>query len=167
MSFLTYQEAKAKLRILIPGPYRPKHALDRLEKLRDCLIEKGFLQTKLVKDFPDDMMYSPDPDEHFTLKSQKRIKEWAHVPIFVFFKGGDNQGVTVELTYTCTTLSHKQSCCATFFEGKWENYSTQVRGSVKLTNRISHEDFRGDTELCELSRGHAMKMLDRLYYFLG
>jgi hypothetical protein len=124
------------------------------------------LQTKLVKDFPDDMMYSPDPDEHFTLKSQKRIKEWAHVPIFVFLKGKDNQGVTVELTYTCATLFHKQSYCATFFEGKWESYSSQVRGSVKLTNRISHEDFQNDIDLCELSRGHAMKMLDRLYYFL-
>jgi hypothetical protein len=158
---------KQRLRILILGPYAPKYASRKLETLQKCLIDKGFSQTRLVKDFSDTVIYSQDPDEHFVLKSQKIIREWAHVPIFVFLKDVDNQGVTVELTYTCLTLMDKQSCCATFFEGRWENFSSLIRGQVKLTKRVSHMDFENEKELWELATGHALKMLDRLYYFLG
>lgn len=157
---------QGRLQILILGPYAPKRALERLEILQKCLIGKGFSQTSLVKDFSDKETYSQDPDEHFTLKSQKLIKEWAHVPIFIFLKDADNQGVTIELTYTCVTLTDKQSCCATFFEGDWENFSRLMRGQVKLTKRVSFSDFDNDADLCDLAGGHALKILDRLYYFL-
>jgi len=148
------------------GAYRPSNALKRLEKLRNCLIQRGFQITKLAKDLPNEIKYSEDMDEHYTIKSQKLIKDWAHIPVFVYFKNSDNTGVTAELIYTCQSLPEKQSYCAVFFEGKLEDFSSQVKGSIKITRKISYEIFNNDKELCNLAFGHSLKMLDRLFYYL-
>ena len=161
-----FKHRKQLLRILVLGAYRPRGASERLEKLRDCLIKRGYSSAKLAKDFPDTARYSDDVDEHFTIKSRKLIDEWADVPIFVFFKSADNQGVASEITYTCLRLHDKQSCCAVFFEGKLADYSTQIRGSIKITRQISYEVFKADEELCDLAAGHCLKILDRLFYFI-
>lgn len=161
-----FKHKKQLLRILILGAYKPRGALERLEDLRDCLIKRGFSSARLAKDFPDAARYSDDVDEHFTIKSRKLIDEWAHVPIFVFFKNADNQGVASEITYTCLQLHDKQSCCAVFFEDKLADFSSQIRGSIKITRQISYEIFKGNEELCELAAGHSLKMLDRLFYFI-
>lgn len=161
-----FKHKKQLLRILILGAYKPHRASERLEDLRDCLIKRAFKSTKLAKDFPDTTKYSDDVDEHFTIKSRMLIDEWAHVPLFVFLKNADNQGVASEITYTCLQLHDKQSCCAVFFEDKLANFSTQIKGSIKLTKQISYEIFRGDEELCDLAAGHSLKILDRLFYFI-
>ncbi len=166
MSVNEFKQNKQRLRILVLGAYRPKNASKKLERLRNCLIERGFKSTKLAKDFPDTISYSQDMDEHFTIKSRKLIDEWAHIPIFIFFKKADNQGVASEITYTCLQIGDKQSCCAVFFEEKLANFSTQIKGSIKITGQISYEIFRNDTELCDLAAGHALKILDKLYYFI-
>jgi hypothetical protein len=146
------------------GPYRPDAQLKRLEKLCKCLIERKFEMAKLVRDFPDDTKYSEDLDEHFTQKSREIMKNWAHVPIFVFLRKGDNLGVNTELTYTCTNLPDKGICAAVFFE-KGMNISSQVTGSIKIA-RISYESFREDKELCDLAFGHSLKVLDKLFYYI-
>jgi len=167
MSITNFIQGKQKLRILILGAYKPSKALKRLEKLRDCLIKKGFESAKLARDFPDDKQYSEDLDEHYTKKSRDLIANWAHVPIFIFFKKADNQGVATEIAYTCDTLQDKQSSCTAFFEGKLEDFSSQVKGSIKITKRVSYETFADDEELCNLAVGHSLKILDRLFYYLS
>lgn len=151
---------------MILGAYKPPDALKRLEKLRDCLVQREFEATRLAKDFPDEVKYSEDMDEHYTIKSRKLIRDWADVPIFVYFKNSDNTGVTTELVYTCQSLPEKQSCCAVFFEGKLEDFSSQVKGTIKITRKMSYEIFNSDDELCDLAFGHSLKMLDRLFYYL-
>jgi hypothetical protein len=172
MSINDFLEGKQKLRVLILGAYRPEMAERRLERLRECLISKGFKSTRLAKDFSDVKKDSQDLDEHFTLKSRKLVEDWADVPVFVFFKKAsflrraDNQGVASEITYTCLKVDKKQSCCAAFFEGKLEDFSSQVKGSVKIV-KISYETFRNDNDLCEMVAGHCLKTLDRLFYYLS
>jgi hypothetical protein len=166
MSLTDFQQCKQKLRILILGAYKPTKTLKRLEGLRDCLIARGFGSARLAKDFPDRIQYGQDSDEHFTIKSRKLIEDWAHVPIFVFFKKADNQGVSSEITHACLRLFEKQSCCVVFFECGLKGFSTQIKGSVKITKKISYETFSNDRDLCNLSAGHSLKMLDRLFYYL-
>ena len=161
-----FRQNKQKLRILILGAYRPESASKKLETLRNCLIKRGFKSTKLAKDFPETTFYSQDMDEHFTIKSRKLINEWAHVLVFVFLKNADNQGVASEITYTCLQLQDKQSLCAVFFEDKFANFSTQIKGSIKITKQISYEIFRNERELCDLAAGHSLKTLDKLFYFI-
>lgn len=148
------------------SPNPPDMAVQRLERLRQCLIKKGFEQTMLARDFVDTEMYSSDPDEHYTLKSRKLIEEWAHVPIFVFFKDADNQGVSAEITYTCIKLRDRQSYCVAFFEGRLDDFSTQIKGSIKITKKVSYMIFKGDLDLCNFAFGHCIKMLDKLFYYL-
>jgi hypothetical protein len=161
-----FRQAKQKLRILILGAYKPDKALKKLENLRDCLLKRGFKSAKLAKDFPDTTTYSQDMDEHYTIKSRKLIDDWAHVPIFVFFQKADNQGVASEITYTCLQLHDKQLSCAAFFENELAVFSTQIKGSIKITKQISYEIFKNDKELCDLAAGHSLKVLDRLFYII-
>ena len=124
--------------------------------------------TKLVKDFPDDVRYDEDEDVHFTMKSRVLIEHWAHVPIFVFFKDGENLGVGNELAYTCTKLVMKTSHSAVFLETDL-NVGSQIRGTLKLSARdqkLSYENFLNDKELCDLAFGHCRKKLDKLFYYL-
>jgi len=167
MSIIDFQLAKKRLKILILGAYKPSGALERLEKLQNCLIKRGFEMTKLAKDFPNRQKHSQDLDEHFTIKCRKLMRNWADVSIFVFFKEAENQGVTIEMAYACLKLDDKQSRCAVFFEHKLRDFSSQVTGTIKVTKRISYEVFKSDKELCNLASGHSLKILDRLFYYLG
>ncbi len=163
-SLYNITQNKKRLKILILGPYRPKKALERLEKLRDCLTKKGFSAARLVEDFPDTVRFSDDLDEHFTIKSRKLIEGWANIPIFVFFRRADNLGVNSELIYSCVSLPRKTACCAVFFETSLD-ISSQIKGSIKIA-KISYETFESHKELCNLAFGHSIKTLDRLFYYL-
>lgn len=165
MSITTLQQGKQRLRVLILGAYKPAEKLKKLENLRDCLIKRGFQMTRLAMDFPDKRKCDKDMDIHYTKKSRKLIRKWAHAPIFVFFKEADNLGVGNELAYACQSLQDKQSCCVVFLEGGID-IGSQVRGSIKIAKKISYEIFRSDRELCDLAFGHALKVLDRLFYYL-
>ncbi len=159
---MAINDKKRRLRILILGPYRPKSCLTKIESLKNYLKATGFENTKLVKDFPDYEKFSEDMDEHFTKKSRLCINTWTHVPIFIFFRKADNLGVNTELTYTCLNFPNKGKQAAVFFE-KGMDVSTQVLGSVKIA-KISYEIFENQKSLCELTSGHCLKILDRLYY---
>lgn len=160
-----YDLNKKKLKILVLGAYKPKKALERLKQLRDCMIRNGFESTRIAIDF-DTKKYSIDRDEHYTQKCRELIKNWADVPIFVFFKSADNSGVAVEIAYTSLKALDKQSCSAAFFEKKLENFSTQIKGTIKITKKISWETFKNDPELCKLAVGHSRNMVDRLFYYI-
>lgn len=166
MSITTLQQGKQRLRILILGAYKPVEKLKKLENLRDCLIKRGFQVTRLAMDFPDKRKYDKDMDVHYTKKSRRLIRKWAHVPILVFFNEANNLGVANELAYVCQSLLDKQSCCVVFFESGID-VGSQVRGSIKIAKKISYEIFKSDRELCDLAFGHALKVLDRLFYYLG
>lgn len=168
MSFPDLRDKKNKLKILILGAYRPPKMLQRLEKLRECLIEKHFLLARLVKDFPDNLRLDDDDDIHFNKKSHFLLEGWAHVPLFIFFLKGKNLGVGNELSYTWLRLPMKTSCSAVFLE-KNIDVGTMVRGSVKSAkrdNKLSFETFKDDKELCRVAFGHCRKVLDRLFYYI-
>jgi hypothetical protein len=155
-------QRKQRLHTLILGPYRPKACLRRLEALQSNLIAQGFEKSRLVKDFPDDEKLSSDLDEHFTKKSRLCLNTWAHVPIFVFYRDADNLGVNTELSFTCLNLPNKTNNSVVFFETGMD-ISSQIRGSIKIA-KISYETFNTDKELCALTLGHSLKVLDRLFY---
>lgn len=167
ISLFLLRDRKRKLKILILGAYRPRNMLKRLENLRDCLIKRGFKTTKLVKDIHTER-FDIDQDVHFTKKSRSLMKNWAHVPIFVFFIKGKNLGVGNELGYTCSKLSTKVTFATVFLE-KNLNVGSQIRGTIKLAKRdqkLSYERFDDDEDLCNLAFGHCRKKLDHLFYYL-
>ena len=116
------QNKKRISKVLILGPYRPIDSKTdekpsicerRLQRLKQFLQQKGFLNTFLVSDFPDE---SEVPRKaimvHFLKKSMHYIEHWADILIFVFLKDCDNSGVETELSFMVFKVTHKCICSA-------------------------------------------------------
>jgi len=142
------QEKKIK-KILVLGPYKPPLARERLERLRDCLLEHGYENAKIVEDFPDIPKYDEDPDKHFTLKSRDRIKNWADVLVFIFMREANNLGVWSELQFTLFSVKDKIHYSIELHE-RGVDLSSQTRGPLKISRMYSNE-FRSDRELFSLA----------------
>lgn len=93
------------------------------------------------------------------------MKNWAHLLIFVFFLNGENLGVANELDYTCLKLPMMTPYSLVLLETSL-NVGSQIRGTIKLAQnqKLSHEDFQSDMELCNMAFGHCRKELDHLFY---
>jgi hypothetical protein len=66
-----FERCKEKIVIVIFGSYEPPAELLRLQALRDILISRGYTQTKLVSDYPNDIVPPAvvDPTERVYVKS--------------------------------------------------------------------------------------------------
>ena len=144
-----FENKKKIQRVLILGPYKPKVAKERLVKLRDCLQSHGYEGARIIEDFPNIPKYDEDPDKHFTLKSQDKIRNWADILIFVFMRRADNLGVWAELQFTIDFVKDKLHYLVELHE-KRTVLSTQTRGPLKISRIFSYE-FYSDRQLCELS----------------
>ena len=147
--FRDFENKKKNLKILILGPYKPQSAEKRLIQFRDRLRSHGYDNAKTVKDFPDIPKYDEDPDKHFTLKSEDKIKNWSDALIFVFMCDANNLGVWAELQFTLYSVKEKIHYSVELHE-KGIDLSTQTRGRVKISRLYSYE-FRSDQQLCDLA----------------
>lgn len=121
-AFIPYSQVlankKAKLRILILGSYKKRvfngdeeSCEEKLITLKKELISRGFLNTKIVKDFMDEDDIPSDAtreiwDTHFEQKSFYHIKNWADVLLFIFFDGTNNLSVGRELAFLIHECKH-------------------------------------------------------------
>lgn len=145
-----FENKKKDTKTLILGPYKPQLAEKRLIKLRDCLRSHGYDNAKIVKgDFPDIPKYHKDPEIHFTLKSEDKIKNWADVLIFVFMREANNLGVWDELKFTTRDVKEKIHYSIELHEEGTET-SSRTRARLKISRMDSHE-FRSDRQLCDLA----------------
>lgn len=97
-----YERFKNSLLIIIFGSYTPKKTLERLEKLREYLISCGYTQTKLVKDYSDDII-PPTITKKVTRTYVKSIElcRLSDCNFFVATHKGRGKGWVNELTYCC------------------------------------------------------------------
>ncbi len=155
---------KALVPILILGAYRPPETtLLRLEKLRDCLKERGFNNVFLVKDYPDDPVYNQDENIHFTRKSQHLIRNWAEIILFVYFDA-DNSGVTSELQFTISSAPEKLRRSVILLQED-APISSLVKGSIKI-QKLDSETFFDDEDLCEQAEGYCTQFFDQILWKL-
>jgi len=145
-----FENKKKIQKVLILGPYKPQSAELRLVKLRDFMRSHGYDTARIVKDFPNSHKYHEDPDIHFTLKSQDKIRNWADVLIFVFMQKANNLGVWGELYFTINFVKHKIHY-SVFLHEEGTDLSTQTRGPLKISRMYSNE-FHNDRQLCEQAR---------------
>lgn len=162
--FELYEEKKRRARILILGAYRPKIALERLKKLRNCLRERGFNNTTLAMDHPDEPKLHDDPDVHIVLKSEHLIKNWADIIALIYFKA-NNVGVTSELKFITSTVPEKLHFSFVLIE-KSLQVSSLVRGQIKMYRLLS-DTFSDDEELCEQAEGYCTNILTSLFWSIG
>ena len=142
-----FEERKKRLKILVLGPYKPPSAKKRLVDLENCLQARGYSNAKRVEAFRNVPKYDEDPDKHYTLKSQDKIKNWAEVLIFVFMRKANNLGVWAELQFTIYFVKNKIRNSIELHE-EGTALSTQTRGPLKISRMISNE-FGNDRQLCD------------------
>lgn len=152
-----FENKKRNMKVLILGPYKPPSAKLKLVQFQKRLQDYGYATARLVDDFPDEPKYDPDPDIHFTVKSQDKIKNWAEVLIFVFLNDADNQGVSNELMFTCYLVREKTHYSIALYE-KGIQLSTQTKGPLKIS-RMNSSEFCTDRELCDRALGFCTKVV--------
>jgi hypothetical protein len=144
---------KRQSRVLILGAYRvrPEHSPkgdicnQRLLRLQSYLINKGFINTKLVRDFPDETSVPDEAfDIHFLKKSQYYIRTWADILLFVFFIEGDNKSVIREIGYMADMVPLK--CNRSVIVRDIQENLGIVRGDIK-GKRMLEYTFENEDEL--------------------
>jgi len=111
------ENSKRTSNVLILGPYRSIDTTRdeisnickrRLEKLKEFLIQKGFINTHLVSDFPDEEGVPRNAIRaHFLKKSMHYIELWADILLYIFLRECDNSGVETELSFMVFHVKHK------------------------------------------------------------
>ena len=144
----------AELNILILGAYRPENMYERLKTIRDCLKEKGFTNTYLVADFPDDInRFHDDDDIHWALKSNFLMNNF-DLNLFIFLANCDNSGPTDEFNYFCYEIGEFFRCIVSYEESHAGNISSRISAKIKnfkLRNIAVNEGE--DMVTCELVFG--------------
>ena len=90
------------------------------------------------------------------------MKNWAHVLVFVFLRGSDNQGVVAELTFASIKVTEKLNVSVVLLEKEAE-LSSLIKGPIKL-QRIDSDEFSNNKDLCELAVGYITNYVYVLYW---
>lgn len=162
--FKEFSDRKKSLKVLILGAYVPKDCEQRLVKLKECLFENGYKNARLVRDFSDMPSFHDVKPAHIVTKSKHYIKFWADVLLFVFFRNGRNEGVSVEFEFACSKVLEKLGVSVVLAE-KDLSLSSMILGSVEI-QQIKADIFIDDMELCEKLLGYLTNFTHRLYWYL-
>jgi len=166
------QKLKEKTNVLIFGAYStPKkvggqkkeiEAEERLKLLKSFLIGKGFVLTKLVKDWMDEEDVPKDQyDVHFLKKSFHYMENLADVLIFVFFEDCNNNSVCREWGHMIDSVSSKIGQSIVLRE-KQVDLGCLLKGDIK-THRIFEAEFSTNDELFDVAFSGCIGCLYRLH----
>ena len=134
--------------------------------LKDFLLENGYSQTRLVKNFYWPTKNQNESQSAFNLRKSEYWIPKADVPIFVFLPRVNNDGVGLELQYLCHN----------FYDMTWRSILGVSRTpSLKISSLISGliERWSGTTQQVFFTmnkqlqtgvRGALTNLLERLYY---
>lgn len=166
---LNILKLKGRLLLTVFGSY-DNEALIQLNRLKECLVKKGFARCRLVSDYPFPTKKSnEDNDQYFRRKSIYWLEK-SDSCIFVFLHDFNNEGVAYELKHTCDHLESKLTTCLVAIESKCVKYSTSlVRGSVTdlvKQRKINRRFFKGESQLCKFCSSAAISFMKELRYYL-
>jgi hypothetical protein len=162
-------ELKDRLLLTIFGSY-DKNALRKLRRLKQCLVQKGYMKSRLASDysFPRKRK-SEDRDEYLRRKSIYWLEN-SDACIFVFLDGVNNEGVDFELKHTCDHLESKLETCLVAVETRSSRYSTSlIRGmvtSLVQQRKLNRRFFANESQLCKFCSSAAIGFLKKCRFYL-
>jgi len=153
---------RQELHILILGAYRPENAKKRLDRLRTCLIERGYSNTCLVADYPDDDKSDEKQSVYWEGKSNELMLH-SDLNLFVFFANCRNEGVTDELAHFCSGVGKFSGCYVVFEDSYERDVSSRIRAKVErcILHNTTIKDG-DDAELCDATYAFAELVSGRL-----
>lgn len=143
------------------GSYRDGFK-DRLESMRDHLIQKKMMNCRLATDFDKPRRMPDEPIESYNLRKSEYWVTHADVFFFVFFDGTDNSSVAIELK---TTLSQIPESAWRTILAYQENVPSLVAGlGRRYSPEISMIPFSNDVDLKRQAVGNIVRLLGRFYF---
>ena len=137
-------------RITVYGPHRPPSCLERLESLRDKLIEKGY-QAKLVMDYPN------EDDEGNPLDSRSKSLYWVEKSdhnLFIHLVDGIRNGLVIEINHMLEAkelVSKSLVAIEMTEQGEWQSSITELLREAPPWRKIKQPRFpyKEDDKLLE------------------
>jgi hypothetical protein len=159
-----YLQAKPVLRVLILGSYSTR-ALKTLEMLRDFLLAKGYVQTRLVKEFRFPKRNSGESRSAYNLRKSEYWIPKADVLVFVFCSNADNTGPAYELKHLIDIHCDMTWRCIVGISEPAPSISSLIYGLVDRWSReFQQVFFKTDAVLQEDVKGALTNLLERLYF---
>lgn len=121
---------KRNLKVVIFGPYK-NNSLTKLVKLRDYLIQKGYVNSEIVINLPDPPGLSKQglAEEVYWYKRSVYWLEQSDVNLFAFLNDVELDSVVVEMVEA--VVHFKKLCCTTFLIEKGSKLASLVTGFLK------------------------------------
>lgn len=155
-------EVKDRIKIVIFGPYDPYKVKSRLVGLKECLIEVGYSECKIVEDIDQPRRRQGENLSEYIVRKSYRWIELADVRVFLFLKGGKNEGVTMELKHMLDHFRDKAELSVVCVEkGKT---SQLIAGEIRLHGRLFRINFKNMDDLKEKLIGMLLNFSKQLYY---
>ena len=143
--------AKPKIRVLILGSYDTA-ALPILSSIKDFIIAKGYINTKLVMDFNNPPRQENETDAAYNLKRTEFWLPKADVILFVFLKSDFNSsGVGFELQHISDNYPDMMwRSIVAWSQTPRPNVTTLVEGLVDRWKKSTNVIFFGNVNrLCD------------------
>jgi hypothetical protein len=151
---------KRETEIVLFGSYGPIEAFKRLEALKQCLIQHGYLNTHLVSDKVEPTRDYGEDENEYNLRKSEWWVEHTSIGLFVFYAGGRNQGQIVELCRLCNNLQHLVPRFKVLVDFTYyPELSTLVKGRITKSN-LEQAFFKEEEEACK----HALAFLLNQFY---
>ena len=132
-----FEQRKTNIAVLILGPYG--ECEKDLVSLKSHLVSQGFVNTKLVSDFPNGHYIDATQDAYFLVKSKHYIENWADVLLFIVDEKCNNDSVLAELFIMVSSVSHKCHVSTVLCSGE-RHLGSLLRGTLTI-HRINLYEF--------------------------
>ncbi len=121
-----------------------------MDDIKSFLIQRGFIETKFVKDWADEEeVPSKSLNIHFGQKSYYYIDNWADIIIFVFLPNFDNYSVTREWGHLME--STKSKCSKSVILSHTSiNLGALIKGDIEIGRVLSYT-FDNEIELLDFA----------------
>jgi len=155
---------KDRLQIVVFGSYDEESgSLERLIKFKKFLQSIGYTGTRLVRDIVEPSKNAGEDEDVYLWRKCKHWMENCDVALFVFFKEGRLEGMTMEFGEFVNILSHRIDRAIAFTE-KFP-ISKMITGKIKtLKSKLKETDFLDDDDLNEKARGLMIDFPKKYYY---
>jgi hypothetical protein len=163
-------EFKDKLIITLFCSY-DSTALTRIDRLKSCMVQKGYSRCKKVSDYSYPIKrVNEDMDQYFLRKSINWLEQ-SDACVFVFFAGVNNEGVTFELKHACDCLQNRLETSLVAIESSSSRISTSlIRGTITnlvMQQKLNRRFFKTEDQLCRFCSSAAISFVKtRIFYLI-
>jgi hypothetical protein len=138
-----------------------KSFIQRLELLKNGLLQDGLTNCHMTKDFSTPLKMSNESEKLYNLRKSEYWIRQADVLFFIFFSGTDNASVALELS---TTLNQNPGNAWRTILAYQEDVPSLIAGiGMRFQPEMSLIPFSDDLDLQKQATGNVVRLLSRLY----